>query len=200
MLAATSIHNVKDLKSTEIESASHVEHIEDISDPNSSTTTEDLNNLRCLNQTSSPLLRLPRELRDIIISFVVADHSAPHSADHTGLPPLLQVCHQIRPEVAELYYGRKLIMAGGAPSPKYEKHFFDGFDPEHKRYLKRVHWLWDAYGTREQAMQRAGQLDRLTDMRDGVWTVGFIDVFETRSARAVYVNSRGVVKAPGSCC
>ncbi|USW50458.1 hypothetical protein Slin15195_G037770 [Septoria linicola] len=205
MLAASTMEfHKQDLKilDDKDESASHVEDM--TLPPTSNTNTLTLHDLRIHNQLSSPLLRLPRELRDLITSFHVSDYSAPHSSSTTHtLPPLLQTCASLRPEVAEIYYSRKLLLAGGAPSPQYEKRFFNGFDPEHKKFIRRVHWLWDAYGTREQAMQRAGELDRLTGMREGVWTVGFIDIFavegEGRRGRAVYVNARGSVREPGSC-
>ena len=65
--------------------------------------------------------------------------------------------------------------------------------------------MWDAYGTREQAMRRAGELDRLTGTRAGVWTVGFIDFFDfggrrggkMGGGRGVYVNCLGEVREPG---
>lgn len=56
-------------------------------------------------------------------------------------------------------------------------------------------------------MRRAGELDRLTGTRVGVWTVGFIDVFDFEGrdvgslgrgrGRAVYVNCLGEVREPG---
>lgn len=187
-------------------STSHIEYLVPSSSfPDSRSSTE-LAKIRCQNQSDSSLLRLPRELRDIIIAFSVLDPTP-----HSPLPPLLQTCHALRPEVAEIYYSKKLILAGGAPSPMYEKGFFRGFDPEHKRLVKRCHWLWDAYGTEQDAMKRARELDGLTGVREGVWTVGFIDVFggdanvengdgeRKRGAKAVYVNCRGEIREPGSC-
>lgn len=91
-------------------------------------------------------------------------------------------------------------MAGGAPSPSYEKHFFDGFDPAHLQFLRRVHWLYESFGTREDAMRRAGQLDVLSGLAGrgirGVWTVGFIDIVGEGKGRAVYVNCDGEVVSP----
>lgn len=154
--------------------------------------------LRYMNQLQCPILRLPRELRDIVLDCVVSDSSCPLDSNRTGLPAMLQVCHQLRDETAEIYYGRKLILAGGAPSPQYEKGFFSKFDPEHKKYVRRVHWLWDSYGTADRAMARAAELDRLTGLRDGTWTVGYIDVFGSRSAKSVYVNALGVERKKGA--
>ncbi|KAM3422526.1 hypothetical protein BST61_g27 [Cercospora zeina] len=199
-------------------------------DPSATT----INAIRLRNLQHSPLLRLPRELRDIITSYTLTTSLPPHHSSHhqhhqhhhhhhhhhhitssspssssskPRLPPLLQTCTLLRPECAELYYSTQLLLAGGAPSPQYEKAFFRGFDPLHKKFVRRCHWLRDSYGTREQAMVRAGELDALTGTREGVWTVGFIDCFGGEGwevgksgrgrGRAVYVNCWGVVREAG---
>jgi hypothetical protein len=168
-------------------------HIEDVATPNEPPSPL---HLRDRNACTSPLLRLPRELRDVVIHHAITTHPAPLSSQSSQLPALLGTSSQLRVETAEIFYARKLILAGGAPSPQYEKAFFDGFDPDHLRFVKRVHWLWDSYGTAEQAMRRAGELDALTGLRKGTWTVGFIDVFEHGRGKAVYVNCEGSVRAP----
>ncbi|KXT05992.1 hypothetical protein AC578_365 [Pseudocercospora eumusae] len=107
-------------------------HIEDISSPIPKTESQCLE-LRSNNQFNSPLLRLPRELRDLILGFVADDCPPPLDPRRSQLPSLLSVSSQIRDEFAQIFYSRKLIMAGGAPSPSYEKRFFEGFCAGHKK-------------------------------------------------------------------
>lgn len=169
-------------------------HIEDITAiPRTKAHCE---RIRCHNLLNSSILQLPRELRDIILAFMVEDAPPPLDARRSHLPAMLSVCRQIRDEFAQIFYARKLIMAGGAPSPRYEKRFFDGFDTSHKKYLRRVHWLWDSYGTKDQAVLRAADLDGLSGLRKGTWTVGYIDGFVGRAAS--YVNAFGTVLVAGS--
>ncbi|KAF7193748.1 hypothetical protein HII31_04915 [Pseudocercospora fuligena] len=169
-------------------------HIEDISAPIPKTESQCLD-LRSNNQFNSPLLHLPRELRDLILGFVADDSPPPLDARRSELPSLLSVSSQIRDEFAQIFYSRKLIMAGGAPSPSYERKFFEGFCDAHKKYVRRVHWLWDSYGTKEQAVSRARELDGLSGVREGTWTVGYIDGFDGRGAR--YVNAFGTFRVAG---
>ncbi|KXT17360.1 hypothetical protein AC579_3887 [Pseudocercospora musae] len=170
-------------------------HIEDISASVPRTDSQCLELRSNNNRFNSPLLRLPRELRDIILSFVADDSPPPLDARRSELPSLLSVSNQVRDEFAQIFYSRKLIMAGGAPSPSYEKRFFQGFCEGHKKYVRRVHWLWDSYGTKEQAVERARDLDGLTCVREGTWTVGYIDGFDGRGAR--YVNALGTFGVAG---
>ncbi|EME85309.1 uncharacterized protein MYCFIDRAFT_193651 [Pseudocercospora fijiensis CIRAD86] len=154
-------------------------HIENISNTEPSIPKPDsqYQSLRSKNKFTSPLLHLPRELRDIILTFISDASPPPLDARRSPLPSLLSVSSQLRDEFAQIFYSRKLILAGGAPSPSYEKKFFQGFCQAHKKYVKRVHWLWDSYGTKEQAVARARELDAVSFMQEGTWTVGYIDGF-----------------------
>lgn len=156
--------------------------------------------LQTWNKTASPLLRLPRELRDHILADVLVDRhniEIPCRDDDISkqgdvfftTAALLHASHQLRQEAAEIYYAKNAFSA--ASDALYE--WLPSLSLEHRGLIEkiqctascRVHW-W--HHERAKAAEIAGKMEADLGIRKGrVWA----EVEQKDSGAQVWVNSCG---------
>ncbi|KAK5113890.1 hypothetical protein LTR85_010423 [Meristemomyces frigidus] len=136
--------------------------------------------LQAWNQTASPLLRLPRELRDQILTEVLVDRhdvevpcredSQKQGCTAYAPPALLQANRQLRQEAAEIYYTKNVFQS--ASDTLYE--WLPSLPLEHRNLINTVHF--------------AGKVEADLQVRDGsVWT----EIEGRDSGYQVWIDSRG---------
>ncbi|KAK6381884.1 hypothetical protein LTR65_010924 [Meristemomyces frigidus] len=155
--------------------------------------------LQAWNQTASPLLRLPRELRDQILADALVDRydievPCPEETKERGsepyLPPaLLYASHQLRQEAAEVYYADNTFGAGSDTVYKW----LPSLPVEHRKLIKtvrctascRVHW-W--HHDRAKAVEITAKIESELQMPQGsVWA----EIEMKDCGSQVWLNSQG---------
>lgn len=146
---------------------------------------------RSANQQNSHLLRLPQELLDEVIAYVVHSITDPDVGEAYTHPPLLHTCHHLRESTAPIYYSLKPIVFNKQVDLQNIEKIFNGFDPAHKTYIKRVVcvWYFESYGSRLKAKDSARRLDAATGLRTGTWAFGCLS--ESDRSMVDYINARG---------
>jgi len=158
--------------------------------------------LQSWNQQASPLLRLPRELRDQIISNALVDRypvdipcrdepeQAKRDQESYTLPALLQACHQLREEAAEIYYQDNNFDAASDALLEW----LPQLTSEHRKLIKtirctascRLHW-W--HHNQSAAAEVAGKVEVEMGLRVGsVWA----EVGDWAAGDKAWVSSGGV--------
>ncbi|KAI5357908.1 hypothetical protein Slin14017_G119210 [Septoria linicola] len=129
--------------------------------------------LTALNQQESPLLRLPRELREEIVRLALLGLSRLNSrwAMDPPISALIGVCRQLRAETAPIYFANTVIYR---EEDKEDRGYFSGFDHTYKKYIRRMALSDNCFGPDPDltaAIARAATLDAATSLRPGTWAV-----------------------------
>ncbi|PPJ58402.1 hypothetical protein CBER1_08083 [Cercospora berteroae] len=124
-------------------------------------------NLCGLDQQTAPLLRLPRELRDQILEYLIA-HSPPRPILGCKLPATMHTCQQLREETAQLYYPKKTWICLSHDLDRLDT----VFDPQHKQYLDAVSYAFYRWKVTspQSAILQADHLDKRYGLEKGtIW-------------------------------
>ncbi|KAM3422525.1 hypothetical protein BST61_g26 [Cercospora zeina] len=136
-------------------------------DDAAATSAQDALQIRDIEHTRPPLLRLPRELRDQILGYLFAN-SAPRPILGCRLPATMHICKQLREETAQLYYPKKTWICLSRDLDRLAT----TFDPQHKQYLYAVRYAfytWEVTSP-QNAISQAHQLDKRHGLEKGtIW-------------------------------
>ncbi|KAI4948613.1 hypothetical protein J4E86_007961 [Alternaria arbusti] len=140
-------------------------------------TKQRLDKISERNATTSPLLRLPAEIRNEIFALAMSHgtislDSSPSTKDRQILQdrhnippssaPLLFVCRQIHAEVALLPYRlNKFIVSGKYLSAMRE--FLKRRTPEQLELMRDVRWRWPTHGSPSRMFSGEGWLKWFED-------------------------------------
>lgn len=122
-----------------------------------------------LDHNRSALLRLPREIRDLIIEFTVLKRIETLT-DFCGFspPPLLWTCQHLRHETAEIWYARSTFVLYGGSEDIFQKLLLAGHP--HTDLVRKIRVVHNGCVLISEAMEAAQKFSReIGSQAKAVW-------------------------------